>query len=213
MNTFPTQLTPETFQIQPGDTTQLGNQAIEHLYDRGLMLHGGLAEADIEQIQTLARSPKIVEYCPNDRRRFGDPESWVQKGRSLFTLREFGSAAIVGYAWSGPEPCAQLPDHPITTAFRTIIPGTGKDLVVAVVESTRQQHGDAGIGLETWASNTAAVRTYLRAGAQLLNTVSHSPHGDRILRPTLDTANASVVNHAGAFAHDTRLFMGFPRSQ
>lgn len=222
---FPTTTVPETTPLTKGARPaainlalarlmghhNIAHDAIERLCNRGLAVHIGLSKLDIPQIQQMAQDPRIVEYCPNDKRRFADPEKWVSKGRAFFTLRDIGSGAIAGYGWSGPEPCQKLPNHPITTAFRSLSPGSGADFTRVVAGATRAIYTNKGMGLETWASNQRAVHTYLKVGTLLVATESYDNNGRRIIRPTLDTQNAALVNESGQPAvQDTRLYMRFP---
>jgi ribosomal protein S18 acetylase RimI-like enzyme len=60
------------------------------------------------------------------------------------------------------------------------------------------------VGLETWGSNTAAVRTYVKAGAQLVTTKDD-------LCPTL-VDDPKIPKTADGQRSDVRQFMRFPQT-
>jgi hypothetical protein len=210
MASFPTSFA-ERVEILDGNIGQRGNIALAHLREKGYAIAVGLTEYFAGAVGVMGYQSHIREYCPKDatEARFGtlqSTEKWLQKGggRGMFLLLrgEGGNAQLEGYGWTGVEPCEQLPDHPITSAYRigerAQGRGLSKDFVQAVVSGTNALYADgAGIGLETWRSNSAAG-IYPSVGFALL---AQAPEDE--LRPTLshDAVDGKVL--------DRRLYMGY----
>lgn len=219
---LPTSLVQELVPITEFDLSDKAQLSVDRLAVKGLEVVSGIRVADLEDILVIAETDGVVEYCPKDRvSRFKDEESaqkWVSKGRGGFLLRTMGDHEIVGYSWIGPEPCEELPDHPITTAFRTTVRGTGLDLTVATVEGGKAQFDIDGYGLETWASNGGAVKTYVRAGAEFVTSKSFEKNKttgsmERVARPTLQDGDHVFERNGKKVVADTRIFMAFPYDQ
>ncbi len=216
---FPNAFTEESTDLREVSMSERGADALQLLHDKGFYIVAGLQKADVPEIMDIARDPMVREFCPNDVRRFSEPEAWLAKGRAAFLMRAIDTEDLVGYSWSGIEQCDELPDHPVTTAFRSMAKGTGLGLVIVTEESTRALHGaNLGIGLETWASNTGAVKTYMRAGAQLMATSSEERNAltgeiSRVVRPTQTEDPTNTVINGVTYRPDTRLFMAFPTPQ
>ena len=210
---FPTAFSSELIPLTEVDLSDQGRQALENLALKGLEVVSGIRTADVDEIRALAETKAVREYCPKDVNRFN--QRWIEKGRGVFLLRVTGSEEIRGYSWSGPEKCEELPDHPNTTAFRTVAPGTGRDLTVATVEGSRALHSEEGYGLETWASNTRAVSIYSKVGARLVRARDTERNPDTgqtepIMRPTLSPRQYDPVIAGEHYRYDTRLYMAFP---
>jgi hypothetical protein len=224
MATYPTEFSNEYVNLHDiSNMSDRGVEAVHNLQQRGLEIVSGIQSADLGQILELASRPDVMEFCPNDGKRFGtEPDKWIAKGRGGFLLRDIEDNTIVGYSWVGTEITPELPDHTETTAFRSpIYKGTGKDLVIATVEAARAIHGSSMLGLETWASNPA-VKTYThpRVGALLVNTRTQEPDKETgamgpVRRPTIKEADAPDAVMINGIPHirDTRLFMVFPEPQ
>lgn len=211
MANFPTTFAEQVELLEPG-IGQRGDAALARLYDRGFRVGVGLTEYFAGAIGCMGYQKGIREYCPKDstEKRFksvGSTAEWLQKGggRGMFLLLqgEGRTASLEGYGWTGVEPCKELPDHPITSAYRIGErfqgQGYGRDFVQVVVSGTHTLFAPGeGIGLETWKSNPAAG-LYPKVGFVL---VAEAPTYD--LRPTLDP----MVE--GGQVPDRRLFMGYP---
>lgn len=212
MASYPTGFAERTTVID-GGIGQRGDAALARLLEKGFMVATGLTEYFAGAIGVMGYQPHIREYCPKDatESRFGtlaSTEKWLQKGggRGMFLLlRGKGeNAQLEGYGWTGVEVCNELPDYPITSAYRIGERGQGKglakDFVQVVVSGTNTLYApNEGIGLETWKSNHAAS-LYPKVGFVAL---AEAPEDE--LRPTLnpDATDGKVL--------DRRLYMGYPR--
>jgi hypothetical protein len=217
---FPKTLANTVEILEPG-IGELGDVALRRLHERGYRVATGLTEHYVGAIGLMAWQPHIREYCPKDYKERFRPleaaEEWVGKGekgiegRGTFlllsqTLTKAGRLGypLEAYGWTGWEPCPQLPDHPITSAYRTGEPAgrhLGEDFGLVVVHATNALYAPGeNIGLETWQSNKRAVEMYKRIGFVLQMNEGQQPE----LRETLDpnAENGKVL--------DTRLYMAYP---
>ncbi len=211
MAEFPTAFAEEPQLIVPGMLDEVGNAAVEQLAARDFEVVAGVRRADVPEITAIANQDGVLDFCPKDAvTRFPDAdimeENWLPKagGRGMILLRR-RLGRIAGYGWTGIEPCEQLPDCTTTFAERLDERVAGQGLAapfaVAIVSGSMAIFGAEKIGLETWGSNTAAVRTYLKAGARLVTTKD-----DR--RPTTHPA----PNETDGKRRDTRLYMQFDQT-
>ncbi len=198
-------------EVLGGSLGKRGDEALARMNAKGFFVGIGLTEYLAGSVGVMGRQAHIREYCPKDatEARFAtlaSTEKWLQKGggRGMFPLlRGKGAdAQLEGYSWSGVEECDQLPDHPITTAYRigerAVGQGLAKDFVQVVVSATNVLYAQGeGIGLETWQSNHAAGM-YIDVG--FLPIVEASTEEQR---PTLasDAVNGMV--------NDRRIYMGY----
>ena len=188
---------------------QLGTQALDQLAREGFEVTAGVRRADVAPIANIAGQLAIREFCPKDQAsRFPDEAAfmrWFNKpgGRGMFVLRRGDD--IAGYGWTGTEPCEQLPACETTFALRLngqfAGRGLGAPFTAAILTGSMALFGARRIGLETWASNTAAVKTYLKAGASLVTTQDGE-------RPTL----APTPCETDGKRRDVRLYMHFPQT-
>lgn len=205
---YPTTFSETLIPLQDLALDEHGSEAVATLADKGFGVYAGLRVADLDEIKAISQQEGVREYCPKDEgpKRFASRESaegeWLPKGRGMLQLRTLGDGALAGYGWTGPEACTQLPMCDTTFAERINEQyagrGLGAPFAVAIVAGNSALYGECLVGLETWGSNTAAVRSYLKAGAQLVTTKDD-------VRPTLKSA----TNEDGK-RRDVRLFMRFP---
>lgn len=211
MASFPTGFTERTETLD-GGIGQRGDTALARLREKGYTVATGLTEYFAGAVGVMGYQSHIREYCPKDstESRFGtlpSTEKWLQKGggRGMFLLLQGDgiNAQLEGYGWTGVEACDELPDHPITSAYRIGErgqgQGLGKDFIQVVVSGTNSLYAPSeGIGLETWRSNHAAGM-YNKVGFVLLAEAREDE-----LRPTLqpDAVDGKVL--------DRRLYMGYP---
>ena len=211
MVNFPTGFVEQIEVLETG-IGQQGDAALARIREKGFTVATGLTEYFAGAVGVMGYQDHIRKYCPKDstESRFGtlpSTEKWLQKGggRSMFLLlRGNGSnARLEGYGWTGVEPCDELPDHPITSAYRIGKrgqgQGLGKDFVQVVVSGTNTLYAPGeGIGLETWKSNHAAGM-YPKVG---FVPIAEAPEDEP--RPTLqpDAIDGKVL--------DRRLYMGYP---
>jgi hypothetical protein len=202
----------ERAEILDGGIGQRGDAALARMREKGYSVATGLTVYFAGAVGVMGYQESIREYCPKDatESRFGtlqSTERWLQKGggRGMFLLLrgEGNNAQLEGYGWTGVEPCDQLPEHPITSAYRigerAQGQGLGKDFVQTVVSGTNVLYAPGeGIGLETWRSNHAAS-LYPKIGfIAIAEAAEDEP------RPTLspDAVDGKVL--------DRRLYMGYP---
>jgi len=207
MASFPTGFVNRVEILEPG-IGERGDAALTRLHEKGYAIGLGMTEYYAGAVGVMGYQRSIREYCPKDctEKRFGtlsSTEKWLKKngGRAPFLLLKDGQR-LAAYGWSGVEPCDELPDNPITTAYRVSEEfqgkGLGKDFTQVVVSGTRALYApEEGIGLETWKSNHAAGM-YEKVGFTLVH------QGESEYRPTLDPAalNGKVL--------DQRLYMSYP---
>lgn len=212
-------LFPSSFSDQPmaleGHIGKLGNEALNAIREKGYSIAVGVNEHYAACIGSMSCQPHIKEYCPNDQTesRFStvvSTENWLKKGggRAVFLLLKgsiSNQADLAGYGWTGLAPCEQLPNHPVTSAYRigelALGKGLAKPFIQAIVSGTNALYAKGiGIGLETWQSNPAA-QIYPNVGFELVAT---SPTEE--YRPTLDTSTRDGT------VLDRRLYMGYMRN-
>lgn len=210
MGLFPTGFVSKIEVIEEG-IGERGNNSITNLREKGYTVGLGLTEYYAGAIAVTASQKHILEYCPKDSTdsRFGTLEStekWLTKGggRATFLLLKGvnHNSKLAGYGWTGLEPCAYLPDYPVTSAYRigelALGQGLAKDFVQIVVSGTNKLYAPGqGIGLETWASNKAE-KIYRSVGFLLINRSEFE------YRPTYLNEDFSVM--------DQRLYMGYQSS-
>lgn len=210
MANFPTALTEHVETIS-GGIGDRGDMALARIREKGFTVATGLTEYFAGAISVMSYQEHIREYCPKDSTEFRfstleSTEKWLQKGggRAMFLLLrgEGVTAQLEGYGWTGVEPCDELPEHPVTSAYRIGERGQGNglggDFVQVVVSGTNALYAPSvGIGLETWKSNHAA-HIYTKVG---FVTITEALEDE--LRPTLQPeACGSVI--------DRRVYMGYP---
>ena len=217
MSSFPNSFVEKPTPLEPIMDSR-GNAALARLNERGYTIGLGLNRYFAGAVSIMGQQDHIREYCPKDATpaRFGTKDSterWLQKGggRAAFLLLEqvtYRGEAIgqqlMGYSWTGYETCEELPDHPITSAYRLGASALGKHLagnfIQTVVSGTHALYApEEGIGLETWQSNHAAS-LYAKLGFELQDRPDQRPE----LRPTLDP------NAVDGKVLDTRLYMAYP---
>lgn len=217
MPSFPNTFVESPAPLEPTMDSR-GNDALARLNERGFTVATGLTRYYAGAISIMGQQDHIREYCPKDATpaRFGTEEStekWLKKGggRAVFLLLnqavdkgENVGQQLSGYAWTGYEACDELPDHPITSAYRLGASALGKhlagDFIQTVVSGTHKLYApEDGIGLETWNSNHAAS-LYPKVGF----VVQERPDQPSEPRPTLDpdAVDGKVM--------DTRLYMAYP---
>lgn len=211
MASFPNGFVERTETLEYG-IGQRGDAALARLQEKDLTVATGLTEYFAGAVGVMGYQTSIREYCPKDttESRFGtlsSTEKWLQKngGRAMFLLLrgEGNDAQLEGYGWTGAELCDELPEHPVTSAYRIGErlqgKGLGKDFIQVVVSGTNTLYAPSeGIGLETWRSNPAAS-LYPKVGFVLLAEAAADE-----MRQTLstDAEDGKVI--------DRRLYMGYP---
>lgn len=216
MSNYPTEFSEELTSLPTSEHNPRLNYAVGKLIAAGLKVYAGVRLADQPDITAIGAQPAVVEYCPNDAEsRFASGETmakWLKKGRGMFLLKRAGDGALAGYGWTGPEQCDKVPQQENTFAIRLnkdVIAGkgVGKLFTMAIVAGSMSLYGARNLGLETWGSNTAAVKTYLGAGAELVTSLDSE-------RPTLEVGKGTWweedANHISRLMRsDDRLFMKF----
>lgn len=207
MSEFPTEFGVKIHDLSEINLGETSNNAIKKLGEAGLRVQLGMEPEDLEDIQEIANSNAVREFCPNDlAARFGNEQmarKWLKNGKGVFELRANNPRDdLAGYGWTGPKQVMEVPGGDTTFAVRLSPKYSGRHLgtpfAQAIVAGSQTTFGKQNIWLETWASNVRAVGSYLHAGAQLVeNTDSY--------RPTLYPAK----NETDGVRRDTRLFMRF----
>jgi len=212
MTNFPTTFADKPVHLQRNGFYDIqSNDALRQLSEIDLVVVAGITPADVPQMANIATQDGVREFCPKDiASRWGDvnmAEAQLKKGggRAAFLLKEVLTDAVAGYGWTGHEPCDELPGYPVTFAVRLHEDYRGKHLAApfsrVIVAGSMALYGARGIGLETWASNTGAVRSYLASGAELVTTRDD-------VRPTLKPEPGDIDGKR----RDVRLFMKWPHT-
>lgn len=209
MSNFPTDFSAELVPLREIGLNERGQASLDRIHARGFTVYSGIREVDAPDILEVAEMGEIPEYCPNDLTRFN--KKWLEKGRGAFQMRHDTTDALHAYAWGGPE------HDETTTAFRSIVKGTGLDLVIATVEALKVMYDvdEESITLETWASNPA-VKTYINAGVTFTGNRSEELNKETgqvepVMRPTLKPRKHDVYDlDTDTYSrYDTRLFARF----
>lgn len=216
MTHFPNTFEESPYILSPSDLPSQHSQYLRQLHSKGYDVAAGLTRTDVPALTEIAQQTGTVEFCPNDlKRRWGNEQMAEQQlakegGRGVLRLVKRRTGATHGFGWTGQigeEEQEYLPMCENMFALRLHEASRGKKLGVPfsriIVAGSMALWGARNIGLETWASNTAAVRTYLSAGAELVTTKD-------AIRPT-------QVRGPGSFQHnnhrnDVRLYMNYPWS-
>jgi GNAT superfamily N-acetyltransferase len=200
-NLFPTAFAEELQVVTPDMLDERGGVALEGLAAMGLTTRFGLRRIDVPTITPITHEGPVVQYCWKDHsERFGDvemAEHWQAKGRGMIQLDDLSKPVKAAYSWEGPERCEYLPDCDTTFAIRVSEEFAGKGIATRLTAVTLSGcaaiWGARNVGLETWASNEYAVRTYEKMGAE---EVTRQPGMRQISK------NEKVP--------DTRVYMRFP---
>lgn len=225
---FPTTFTETPQLVMPTDVRPNMSTIIDGLISSGYGLVAGLRREDVEDITRIAGQPGVREFCPKDLRQRWTDEAAAEKqlakdgGRGVFRLVRLLdhldpiNGDTVGYGWtgkSGDDERAKLPLCENTFAIRLDAAvagqGLGKRFTGGIVAGSMALFGARNIGLETWASNVGAVKSYFAAGAEFVAAQNDE-------RETLDydvaCRDESRNGEYVAYRPDTRYFMQFPQS-
>ena len=223
---YPTTFAETLVPVDPDILDVEGRDAVVDLNNRGFEVVSRVRREDVPDLAEISAQEGsaqdgVREFCRNDLdKRFANPKmmaAWHEKdgGRGTFLLRQLGATA--GHGWTGPiaedgEERKLVPGAEVTFAIRLSGAFGGQGLAVpftkAIVWGSVALYGARNISLETWGSNTRAVRTYLKAGAEVVTTADG-------WRPTLKEDEPGLVydEKKGYFKRrDVRLFMRFPRT-
>lgn len=214
MSAFPQSFESEGIIVAPSIVQPKHAVYFDHLQQRGYEVIAGLTPTDVPALATIATQAGTREYCPGDLDHRWATEAMAEAqlakagGRGVMRLVSQADGSTIGFGWTGAIDTATrdlLPMCENTFALRLHEAARGKKLGApfsrAIVAGSMALWGARSIGLETWASNTAAVKTYIAAGAELVTTKeglrptrdpSHQPHGKRL---------------------DVRLYMHYPWSK
>jgi ribosomal protein S18 acetylase RimI-like enzyme len=184
--------------------------ALDTLRHAGITVQLGVTRGDVEAITTIAGQLGVREFCPNDlETRFGNEQmmrGWLDKngGRGMFLPRNTDHE-IVGYGWTGLESNEHLPECDTTFAVRLSASeagkGLGAPLTTVIYAGSVALFGCRRVGLESWESNVAAIKSYQKAGAELVAVED----GER------PTYNGNLEN-TPVLRKDRRYFMQFPEA-
>lgn len=215
---FPTTFTNEMHVVHPYHVAAKHAQPFVDLANKGYEVAVGLRREDVSGLADIAQQPGTREYCPKDLTARWGTEELAEKqltkdgGRGVLRLVSRDTGQIMGFGWTGrmsQEEQALLPGCENTFALRLHEDSRGQKLGTpfskAIVAASMVIFKARNIGLETWASNTPAVRTYLGAQAVLVTTVDSQ-------RPTLQTGPHTHLNEGVRSRADVRLYMKYPWS-
>lgn len=211
MSDFPKGFVESPYILSPNDVQLEQRVHLRQLERQGYEVVAGLRREDVPALTEVAEQEGTREFCPNDLKlRWGNEEMAERQlakagGRCVLRLVRKDTGDTHGFGWTGhisEEEKQYLPMCENTFALRLHEASRGKKLGMpfsrVIVAGSMALWGARNIGLETWASNTAAVRTYLAAGAELVTTKDD-------VRPTLDRTKFQHERHR----NDVRLYMHF----
>jgi RimJ/RimL family protein N-acetyltransferase len=189
-------------------------QAYAYLASKGLYLVAGITRDSVPSLTEISQQEGPLEYCPNDiEKRWADEQMAEQQlakdgGRAGFLLESIDTGDVAAFGWVGKSSEDErkfLPMCENTFALRVNENYRGQRLATPasrlIVRAAMSLYGARRIGLETWGSNTAAVRSYLGAGALLVTTQADKR---KTRAPELQDTEGKV--------RDVRLYMRFPQS-
>ncbi|MDB5182340.1 MAG: hypothetical protein JWO47_124 [Candidatus Saccharibacteria bacterium] len=122
MSAFPITFSEESIPLDGVlSQSETGCRVVAGLAELGLRASYGLTEAEFPEIMGLANLDDIVEFCPNDKagKRFN--AGWLEKGRTFINFRTIAEGELKAYSWAGVQREDELPNHPVTTAFRSTV--------------------------------------------------------------------------------------------
>jgi len=194
--------------------------ALELLHSKGYILSLGVREQDVAALTRIGSQLGTREYCPGDlERRWANinmARQYMTKngGRAVFLLRHASDYdEIIGYGWTRAitkSDKAFLPTCNYTFGLRLDEAARGQKLAAPTTESivaaSMSLFNCRGVGLQSWQSNIAAIKSYQRAGAEITTIVENQP------RPTLDTLKPADENGRN-ITIDSRVYMYFPWSE
>lgn len=215
MANFPTGFEETPHVLRFNDLRPAHSEYLSRLQSAGYDVVAGLDRASVPALAEISQQDGVREFCPNDLKRRWATEEMTEKqlakdgGRGVLRLVSRETGETHGFGWTGKiseDERTYLPMCENTFALRLHEAARGKKLGASfsrvIVAGSMALWAAKNIGLETWASNTPAVRTYLSAGAELVTTKDD-------IRPTLDRQKFSHENHR----NDVRLYMHYPWSQ
>lgn len=213
---FPNQFT-EPIVVSENDVTAKLSLPIRRLNNQGLDVVYGISRDDVPALTQIALQPSTQEYCPNDMERWGDQAKTQRQlakagGRAVMRLVSREDGQTLGFGWTGAmsdSERAHLPRCTTTFAIRMHEAAQGKHLALpftqAILATTIAYCRARRIGLETWGSNRPAVRTYLKAGAELVDVQASA-------RPTLQKPGRGrgiFIKDGRPHVNDVRQYMQF----
>lgn len=149
----------------------------------GFIVQQGLTPTLVDQLIANSNQAHIRKFTPKDAdERFANKdayEAWQVKGRSIFALVD-AEGKLGGIIWYGlePMPGGNAKTDPNTTfAIRLYEGALGQGLAVPFINESLKQYTEqlkeqgkladfTGVWLETDADNSAARKTYEKAGYQ-----------------------------------------------
>jgi hypothetical protein len=213
MANFPTGFT-ESRHVTQYDVPGKYSLPFIQLEHAGFAVVAGLTKEDVPALTEIAEQAGTREFCPNDiatrwtDKRAAKAQLGKDGGRGVLRLVSLEDDQTIGFGWTGAISDKEkgfLPDCENTFALRLHEAARGKKLATpfsrAIVAGSMALWGARRIGLETWGSNTPAVKAYLGAGAQLVTTKDD-------VRPTLIKENQDKNGNR----QDIRLYMQYPWS-
>lgn len=218
---IPTHFVDQQYYVLPQRVAPKHALDLINLRNAGFVVSTGLHRQDAAALAEISSQVGTQEYCPNDSiRRWGNEEmieAQLRKdgGRAVFILESVEDNQTYGFGWTGTasKEEAAITGCENTFAIRLHEKARGKGLATpfskAIVAGSMAIYGMRGIGLETWGSNAAAVRTYLGAKAVVMGTVD-SERPTQIVEPGvfLKEFNGEQRPHR----KDVRVYMQYPWS-
>lgn len=213
---FPNTFEESPYILMPTNLLPAHSEHLRILNEKGYDVIAGLARTAVPALTEISQQAGTIEFCPNGLKHRWGNESMAEKqlakdgGRGVLQLVSRKTGDTIGFGWTGSiseQDKAYLPMCENTFALRLHEASRGKKIGApfsrVIVAGSMALWGARNIGLETWASNTPAVKTYLSAGAELVTTKDD-------VRPTTlrGPGRFQYNNHR----NDVRLYMNYPWS-
>lgn len=225
---FPTTFTDTPLVLTPQHVQPKHADIISGLESRGYGIVAGLREQDVQDITRIAGQPGVREFCPKDiRQRWTNIDATRKQlnkdgGRGVFRLVKLVDhldpidGDTVGYGWTGKsseDERAKLPRCENTFAIRldsaVARQGLGRRFTAGIVVGSMALFNAHNIGLETWASNVGAVKSYFGAAAEFVT----GQNSERVTRNLDEAVRTEIIDGEEiGIRPDTRYYMQFPWS-
>jgi RimJ/RimL family protein N-acetyltransferase len=164
----------------PAHTMEVEDRdALEALSHNGYEIRYGLTAAYAGSIAVLANQSHIKEFSPKDSaERFTtipDSEDWLKKsgGVGMFILLKDDDRVqrVAGYGWTTPKVNPAIPGSQTAFEIRLGESARWQNLAAPfgrlILAGSSAIYGSRNFWLETWESNTAAVRAFHRMGFEI----------------------------------------------
>jgi RimJ/RimL family protein N-acetyltransferase len=176
---YQTEFLDESYTLPAHTMEAEDRDALEALSHNGYEIRYGLTAAYAGSIAVLANQGHIREFSPKDAadrfKTIPDSEKWLagSGGVGMFILLKDDDwvQRVAGYGWTTPRENPAIPGS--QTAFEIRLGESARDKKLAatfgrmIIAGSAAIYGSRNFWLETWESNSAAVRAFHRIGFEI----------------------------------------------